>query len=257
MISVYNVGTGLLLLLITMMPSPTYGNSTESHRPVTVADAITMTVLSDQHYFLGGSSEGRVAQFSPDGKWFSIVLERGELEQNTIVYSLLVFETSRAFDKPRPRVLAKFRSSSGRPAIKDPKWLGDNRTLVFLCEVGGRVSQICYLDRVTGRLTRMTRHETPILSFAVSRDGGMLAFVAERPKHTEVAKSNGQGIIVTAETPDTIPRDNCLCRDGPPQEGDDLYIQGRNGQEHEVVVPDFPLRLSPNLDFAGWTLRMY
>lgn len=246
----------MILLPVALMCSAMYGNPAEGRRRVTVRDAIQMTVLSDEHYFLGGSSEGRVAQFSSDGKWFSIVLERGELEPDAIAYSLLVFKTSQAFDSPKPKVLAALRSTTGQPAIKDPKWLSDNRTLLFLCEEKGRVSQICSLDRVTGKLTPITRHQTPILSFAASRDGGVLAFLAAAPKHKEVAKVGDEGIIITAETPDAIPRDNCSCRIAPAEEGDDFYIQTRNGLERKVNVQDFlsaylPILISPDGRYAA------
>jgi hypothetical protein len=59
-------------------------------RPVTIVDAIEMTKLADPSYWGGGSSAGRVAQFSPDGTKFVVVLKKGNLENNTNEYSILL-----------------------------------------------------------------------------------------------------------------------------------------------------------------------
>jgi dipeptidyl aminopeptidase/acylaminoacyl peptidase len=230
-------------------------NDIDAQRPVTVADAITMTRLSDQHYSLGGSSEGRVAQFSPDGKRFSILLEKGDMVHNTNVYSLLLFETSQAFDSPKPRVLAALSSSSNRPAIKDPKWLEDNRTLVFLCEEEGKTSQVCSLDRTTGEIKRVTQHDTPILSFAVSREGETIVFLAEPPARTEQRNQNGRGIVITAETPDAIPQDDCVCPRVGLTEANQLYIQRGTAPERRVYFRDFmfpyqSISMSPDGHYA-------
>src|ERR1700728_1859410 len=60
-------------------------------RPVTVADAITMTEFEDPNYNVGRLG-GPVAQFSPDGRRFVILVRRGDLERNANKYSLLLFK---------------------------------------------------------------------------------------------------------------------------------------------------------------------
>src|SRR6266487_2201883 len=79
---------------------PVHSQSPTIKRPVTVADSIRMTQLA-------GGACGRTgsAEFSPDGKRFTMVLRRGNLEQNTNDYSLLLFDTSEVFSSPRPEVL--------------------------------------------------------------------------------------------------------------------------------------------------------
>jgi dipeptidyl aminopeptidase/acylaminoacyl peptidase len=238
-ISVCAARIGVMFSFLILFGQTIQASDPDRQRPVTVADAIAMTGLSDQYYFLGGSSEGRVAHFSPDGKWFSIVLEKGDIAHNTVAYTLLLFETSRAFDSPKPKVLATLNSSSDRPAIKDPKWLDDNQTLVFLCEEEGETSQVCFLDRTSGKIRKVTHHQTPVLSFAVSGKGNSIVFLAEPPAHTEPATQDGRGIVITAETPDAIPQDDCVCPRTDLNEADQLYMQKEGGAEQRIQFRDF------------------
>ena len=241
----------LLWLLALVAPS---GGAADRH-PVSVADAITMTRLSDQRYFLGSSSEGRVTQFSPDGKWFTIVLERGDIEHNSILYSLLLFETDRAFDSPNPSVLITLPSFSNRPAIKDPKWLEDNETLVFLCEEGGKSPQVCALNRSTRQIQKRTQHETPVLSFDVSRDGKVIVFLAEAPPRSDREEAKRKAMVVTTETPDALPRADCTCRHVDLTEPNRVYLKVGNASENRVSFADFvfsyqSISLSPDGRYA-------
>ena len=245
----------VVVLFLSCFVPATSPKVLDARHPVSVADAITMTTLSDQGYFLGGSSEDRVAQFSPDGKWFSIVLEKGDIESNTNVYSLLLFETALAFDTPKPIVLLTLPSSSNRPAIQGPKWLRDSETLVFLCEEDGKTPQVCALNKNTRQLQKRTAHETPVLSFDVSSDGRAVVFLAEPPKRLEQNVAGKEGIVVTAQTLDGIPRDDC---NGPHRnltDANQLYVQVADGLEHQVDFPDYvfffqPISLSPNGKYA-------
>ena len=96
---------------------------------MTVADAIGMARLADDYYFRGGPSAGRVAHFSPDGKQFIITLRKGNAEQNTNEFSLLLFHTADALRSPKPEVLLTMSSSSNRDAIKNVNWLEDSETV--------------------------------------------------------------------------------------------------------------------------------
>src|SRR5258708_11545585 len=103
----------LLLWWVIILESLGYGGTqsgihadSNTKRPVTVADAITMTRLGDYDYsFNGLSAEGRVAGFSPDGKKCVVGLRKGNLEQNTNDYSLLILQTSRTFKSQAPKDL--------------------------------------------------------------------------------------------------------------------------------------------------------
>ena len=79
------------------IPPPTSSTSTaqsaavggRTKRPVTVADSIQMTRLGDVKYSDGAPSNGIVAKFSPNGRYFVVILKKGNLEANTNEYSVV------------------------------------------------------------------------------------------------------------------------------------------------------------------------
>src|SRR5260370_40487669 len=93
--------------------------SHQEKRLVTVADAIGMTRFSDDYYFRGGSSAGRIARFSPDGTHFTITVKKGNAQLNTNEFSILLFHTADALLSPKPEVLLTMSSSSNRDGIKN------------------------------------------------------------------------------------------------------------------------------------------
>ena len=78
--------------------------------PVTVDDAIAMTRLGDSDYFSGTPSKGRVAHFSPDASHFLVLLRKGNVQNNSNDFSLLLFRTANAFQSPQPDKLLEFSS---------------------------------------------------------------------------------------------------------------------------------------------------
>jgi len=159
-----------------------------------------MTRLGDSSYLSGGSSKGIVAKFSPDGTRFVVVLRRGNLEKNTNDYLLLLFETAEAFHLPTPHILVSLASSSNRPGIKNATWLGDNDTILFLGEHPGEQTQLYSVNCSSGELKRLTKHPTNLISFAVTRKGDRVVYVAETPVSNFVTESAlRSGIHVTHE----------------------------------------------------------
>ncbi len=85
--------------------------------PVTVADLIGMTLFgSDPHN--GGCLSGDCAVVSPDGSHVAVVVQRGNLERNTVDFAILVFRTSELRHAPKPDTVATLSSSSNRLAIE-------------------------------------------------------------------------------------------------------------------------------------------
>lgn len=147
-------------------------------RPTTVADAIRMTRYADPSYIAGQPSDGNVAQFSPDGEKFTLVLRRGNLESNTNEYSLFLWRTADVFRSPRPELLVTFSSSSNREAIKYTSWV-DNDTVAFLGENPGESQQLYTLNVFTKELKKLTSHPTSLVSYAISGRGNLVVFAAE------------------------------------------------------------------------------
>jgi dipeptidyl aminopeptidase/acylaminoacyl peptidase len=182
------VGTRLFLLL----PSSTFitviclgaafcqtpGNSTigtnrEEKRKITVADSISTTD------FASPLSPGPI--FSPDASRFIVVLKRGNLERNTVDYSILLWRSADLTEASRPTAVATLSSSSNRPAVADLRWLNDN-AITFLGENPGEERQLYTLDVNTKVISKLTRSPTSVMAYAISADAETLVFAAEPPR---------------------------------------------------------------------------
>ena len=148
-------------------------------RAVTVADSIQMTGVGDPDFASDGPTKGTLAQFSPNGKQFVVVLKKGNLQDNTNEYSIVLFKTAEALRSPTPRLVVSMSSSSNRPAIQDVVWLNDNDTLLFLGERPGETSQLYSIQCSSGRLTKLTHHAANLASFVTTLSGDQIAYVAE------------------------------------------------------------------------------
>jgi dipeptidyl aminopeptidase/acylaminoacyl peptidase len=209
-------------------------------RPVTVADAIRMTTLADESYFKGGSSKGRVAHFSPDGEQFVVVLRKGKLEQNTNEYSLLLYGSKAAFRAPKPTLLLTMSSFSNRDAIRNVNWLDDNETIVFLGENAGQSPQVYALDVKTKRLNQLTKHVSLLVNYAISGDGQKILFAAEPlpKKKINTETSRGAGMVITAQSLDSILAGDCYSYKPNLVEGAELFLKVEKEAEKRIPVQD-------------------
>lgn len=147
-------------------------------RRVSVADSIEMSEImpADSH---SSSDPDAPVLFSPSGTRFAIVLRRGDLRNNTNVYTLLIYSTLRAFSSQKPDTTLRMASNSNQPAISDLRWLRDGQTLLFLGEQPGLPAQVYSFNVATGRLSQLTDQPTSVVSFDASDDGRVLVFEAE------------------------------------------------------------------------------
>jgi len=174
----------------------------DERRLVTQEDAIRMTRIAGHGSVneYAGTLTHDFAYFSPDGKRFAIVLKRGNLEANTNEYSLMLFQTEDAFDKPEPKTLATMSSSSNREGIKDVAWLADSETILFLGEQAGETTQLYSLNCVTGKLRRLTNHPTNLIAFSSDDEGHAIVYAVERPRAPVInARSRREAIVVNDE----------------------------------------------------------
>lgn len=172
--------------------------STEK-RPVSVADAVSMRMLGDRDYYYG-DYEVPIAQFSPDGRKFVIVVRKGNLERNTNEYSLFLWQTIRIFESADPTLLLSMESSSNDEAISRVQWLEDNQQLAFLGEKPGESKQVYLFDTRKRVLQKLTDHGTNIISFSLTPDGSTLAFLAEEPEKNILDENEERfGYVVTTE----------------------------------------------------------
>src|SRR6266567_160972 len=151
-------------------------------RPVTVADSIRMNLIANNDYFDGYSLSDPVANFSRDGSKFVVVLRRGNLDEDSNEYSLLLWWTDKLFQSNPPEVLLKMVSSSYRSAIEEVQWSRDNETLFFLGEHPGEHRQLYAFSIPTRKLHQLTNHPTNILSYSIASDDNTVAYTAEGPQ---------------------------------------------------------------------------
>jgi hypothetical protein len=226
-------------------------------RFVTVRDAIQMSRLGDPSYLLGGSAKDRVANFSPDGKRFIIIVEKGDVEQNTNRYSLLLFETSTVFKAPKPEVLLTMSSSSNREALKNLKWLSDSETLVFIGENRGEPAQVYSVNIRTKALKRLTEHPTSIVAFDATESLEDIIFEADAPNKRKIDTETVRrdGIVVSNQTINQLLAEDCYTVLPSWQEGEELFLkrQGRAPSRIQIedVMFDYTrLSLSPDGKYA-------
>ncbi|HXM93623.1 MAG TPA: hypothetical protein VOA64_05110 [Candidatus Dormibacteraeota bacterium] len=228
----------------------------EAPRFVTVSDIIQMRSLGDPVYLQGGPSKGRVALFSPDGRQFIVPVVRGNLDNNTNEYSLLLFETAGIFEHRKAVTLLTLASSSNRPAIGNVKWLTD-RSIAFLGENPGELPQVYVLDLQTKTLERLTDHPTPVVAFDITSDGKTLLYAADRqPRRLVNAAVRRNGMLVDSATMLDLLGRECSGYDPTATEGEELYLRIGNEPPVRVSMGDrfFPrseLSLSPSGRYAA------
>jgi len=223
-------------------------------RPVTVADTIEMTEWADRRYAAGAGSAGRVGVFSPDGRQFVVLLKKGNLATNTSEFSVVLFDAKNPAEV-RPQVLITMTSSSNREGIKNVKWLGDNETIVFLGENSGEIPQVYSLAVKSRKLTKLTSHPTPIVSYDISWSGDQIIFEAHPPsvKKIDTPEVRRNGLIITGGYPDNILTEDCAIE--RPDQSEQLYVQGPDGVVSHIETDDFlsdwePLSMAPNGHFG-------
>jgi|SRR5579872_1138116 len=158
-------------------------------RPVAVSDVIGMSSVDTPFEHL-----------SHDGKKLVIVLRKGDLEHNTVVYSMLMWDTRDIFNSSAPKHVLTLSSSSNNEAIEALTWLSDNETVVFLGETPGSTHQVYAVNTRTGRLKRLTNHPTNITSYSITPDGNTIAYTAEEPSAALFNEATRrEGLVVSTE----------------------------------------------------------
>jgi hypothetical protein len=151
-------------------------------RPVTVADAVSMTEVVAVQDASALATQPKVALFAPDGTKFAILLKKGDLARDANEYSLLVYSTVEIAERTEPLLSLKMYSTTNSPAVRSLTWLEDSRRLVFLGQASNGTSQVFAIDTRTKRIWTLTHHPTSITNYATSVDGRTLVFEAEPPR---------------------------------------------------------------------------
>lgn len=198
---------GYLTILYTLIATalvavPATGQDTQpGARPVTVADIIRTTTIGDPGSSEGGDVVSQVAEFAPDGRHVAIVVRHGNLEENAVESSILVFTVATLFEYPRPDTVVTFASSSNHAPIAQVRWLRDNRRLAFLGERASGERQVYLVDIETRALARLTDQQTAVLAYDITPNAKVLAYLAEAQPDTSGRRwRHEHGYVMTATT---------------------------------------------------------
>jgi dipeptidyl aminopeptidase/acylaminoacyl peptidase len=122
-----------LALSLSLPWVATGGRVQQTKRSFTITDEIELTQFGNQYW-------GQATQFSPDGSYFAVDIERGRLDVNRVEDSLRFYRTQEVDNffmhsdksQPPPPVWAVDRSDREGPVITDWRWLPDSSGVAFL-----------------------------------------------------------------------------------------------------------------------------
>jgi hypothetical protein len=244
----------LFLAIECLMPGSGHAQCRLPRRRITVADTIAMTEIAFPEV---GSKPDRTGLFSPDYSHFAIVLRKGDLSNNTNVYSLLIFATEAALSSHQPEDTVVMPSNSNRPAISDLEWIRNGSTLMFLGERPGQSAQIYSFDLQSRRLRRLTSHNTSIVRFSASTDGRVIVFEADPPPHDilDTPAVRRGGFVVRGEALSTLLFSGYSNSQSTAFLGRQLFMQTgaekpRRINTADALWPSLPLSVSPDGRYA-------
>ncbi len=133
---------------------------------------------------------------APDGSAFFIVTTRGNLQTGTNDYSLKIYflDDVHAFvnktgPRPEPRELARFSSSSNRPAISSPQWSAHTNSIYFLAETPDTLPQLFAADTKTGDTRQLTTFKGGVWSYDVVNNMAILTTRSSPPDNAALSDS--------------------------------------------------------------------
>lgn len=195
--------------------------------------------------------------FSPDRSRFAVIVRRGDLSNNTVRYTLLVYSTRAALRSKRPAASLTMASNSNDPAIADLHWLADSRTLLFLGENPETPAQIYSYNSDTRKLTRLTHQSTSIVRFDASDDGRVLVFEADpvRVDFVHTPETARHGLLVEGEELSTILLSGYRGAVSESFRSRDIFLVEGNRPPREIklrngVWPFLGIFVSPNGHYA-------
>lgn len=175
----------ILLLPVLGAPSltlaensvPGVGDS-QSARPFTVADSISMKRVVDLERLLG--LRGAINEdYSPDGEHFYIVTRKGDAAAGLNHYEMLLYSVSEVLEyinaseantPPAGRVLVRLSTTSDhgvmrQHAIRQVSWSQDGDRLFYIGDSGENAGQVYSVDIETAVSQKLTDHPRTVLYY--------------------------------------------------------------------------------------------
>ena len=163
----------------------------DTRRPFTVEDSIRMVRIVEPNAANSVFMPTKV-ELSPDGRFFAVVTQKGNLKTLKNEYELILYKTQDVLDYvnvsirtdrelPEARVLTRGATDFNEVAFQSLKWSGDSKSLSFIgyleddAKVPGQVYEIAI---ETGKRVRLTNHPRPITQFAYRPISDKLLFAS-------------------------------------------------------------------------------
>jgi len=199
----------MLCALVTTSGSPVWAEK----RPLTVADAIETTRFVAEPQFGRHGNRGhkepqRGVFVSPDGKYYAVLLVRGDVERNGLWLEVVSGRLDSLETAARPITVGKLfatilgsdhdlnRTMVAFPSANPVTWI-DNESLGFLWNDSRNVTQAYVANLRTRTVQPLTQHPTGVFSYDVSARGDV-AYAALYERNVAASQALlERGFVVT------------------------------------------------------------
>lgn len=178
-------------------------------RTFSVRDAIEMQEFTDPD----SSYQQEDVKFSPDGRLFAVVTQRGILKTNQLESTVWVFDvtavkrflsSSSAAEPPKPKVVARMGAVANDSAITGLRWLSGTR-LAFLGRNKSAERSVYTVNTATKGLQKLTPSGQDVTAFDIVNGIAVYA-IAQRPVQEPAPIERvltGQSIAAVLESKDS------------------------------------------------------
>jgi len=190
-----------LFSIATLLCSPTFGAS----RPFTAKDDVGLALFE----YAGQGAPGGVIKYSPDGRYFAVLTERGRLDLNAPEDALWLFSTADvqrfvqhpAAAAPVPVALAQMATDKDGPLIEHVHWLQDSSGIAFTTikqSARCKYHQLFVANLKTHALTALTPEEQDVGDFDI-RSETRYIYEANAPHLLTAAEDQRPAVAVTGQ----------------------------------------------------------
>jgi dipeptidyl aminopeptidase/acylaminoacyl peptidase len=167
-------------LCLSILPSRAKEGA--SKRPFTVKDSIEISYIVNPTrstaISIGGEQPLNVPIYSPNGKYFLLVTQRGELSNNTLQGTIWLFDReavwnyalNRSASKPVPRRLVTMSAVSNTPVIYDVRWIDGSGKVAFLGKNMSPYQRLFLVDSKTASVRAVTNAESYVTAYDIQGD---------------------------------------------------------------------------------------
>jgi dipeptidyl aminopeptidase/acylaminoacyl peptidase len=201
--STNRVKTGLILSLTltifsSLSPSVTQG---QAARSMTVRDSIEKATFIRDAY--NGSE---LANFSPDGRYFFVMTERGVLQSNRVETTIWLFDTASVSNSlkhpltersPDPRALVKMGTLSNMmtlsngDAITEARWTPNSESIAFLGRDNNFERHLFTVTIKDGQVKQLTPNGQDLTGFDSAKGSFVLMAVPSPTTDSQLYQSGG------------------------------------------------------------------